>query len=61
MRALEEHHFWERKKSREAVLSRIRACRVPIREKPRKRDIDRILYARGQENIWDAEELYAQL
>ena len=24
-------------------------------------DIDRILYARGQENIWDAEELYAQL
>ena len=43
------------------VLSRIRACRVPIREKPRKRDIDRILYARGQENIWDAEELYAWL
>ena len=45
----------------EAVLSRIRACRVPIREKPRKRDIDRILYARGQEDCWDAEELYAQL
>ena len=45
----------------EAVLSRIRACRVPIREKPRKRDIDRILYARGQEDQWDAEELYAQL
>ena len=45
----------------EAALSRIRACRVPIREKPRKRDIDRILYARGQEDRWDAEELYAQL
>ena len=38
-----------------------RACRIPIREKPRKRDIDRILYARGQEDYWDAEELYAQL
>ena len=48
-------------KDYEAVLSRIRACRVPIREKPRKRDIDRILYARGQEDYWDAEELYAQL
>ena len=45
----------------EAVLSRIRACRVPIREKPRKRDTDRILYARGQDDRWDAEELYAQL
>ena len=45
----------------EAVLSRIRACRAPIKEKPRKRDIDRILYARGQDNTWDAEELYAQL
>ena len=45
----------------EAVLSRIRACRAPIREKPRKRDIDRILYARGQDDRWDAEELYAWL
>ena len=45
----------------EAVLSRIRACRAPIREKPRKRDIDCILYARGQDDRWDAEELYAQL
>ena len=44
-----------------AVLSRIRACRLPIREKPRKRDIDRILYARGQDDRWDAEELYAWL
>ena len=48
-------------KDYEAVLSRIRACRIPIREKPRKRDIDRILYARGQDDCWDAEELYAQL
>ena len=48
-------------KDYEAVFSRIRACRAPIREKPRKRDIDRILYARGQEDHWDAEELYAQL
>ena len=46
-------------KDYEAVLSRIRAYRVPIREKPRKRDIDRILYARGQDDCWDAEELYA--
>ena len=45
----------------ETVLSRIRACRVPIREKPRKRNIDRILYARGQDDRWDAEDLYAQL
>ena len=34
---------------------------MPAREKPRKRDIDRILYARGQVDCWDAEELYAQL
>ena len=42
----------------EACLSRIRACRAPIREKPRKRDIDRILYARGQEELYDSDELY---
>ena len=45
----------------EAVLSRIRACRAPVRNLPRKQDIDRILYARGQENDWDADELYARL
>lgn len=43
----------------EAVLSRIRVCRAPICEKTRKSDIARILYARGQENRWDVEELYA--
>ena len=48
-------------KDYEAALSRIRACRAAIREKPRKRDIDRILYARGQEDLWDADELYARL
>lgn len=42
----------------EAYLSRIRACRAPIREKPRKRDIDRIFYARGQEELYDSDELY---
>ena len=48
-------------KDYEVVLSRIRACRAAIHEKPRKRDIDRILYARGQEERWDADELYARL
>ncbi|MBD5153604.1 MAG: hypothetical protein HDT15_00625 [Oscillibacter sp.] len=43
----------------EACLSRIRASRVPIRDKQRKSDIDRILYARGQEDIYDSDELYA--
>ena len=43
----------------EACLSRIRASRVPIRDKQRKSDIDRILYARGQEDIFDSDELYA--
>jgi len=43
----------------EACLSRIRACRVPVRDKQRKLDIDRILYARGQEDVFDSDELYA--
>ena len=43
----------------EACLSRIRASRVPIRDKQRKSDIDRILYARGQEDTYDSDELYA--
>ena len=42
-----------------AVLSRIRACRAPIRERPRQKDIERILYARGQEDVYGADELYA--
>lgn len=44
-----------------ACLSRIRACRAPIRTKRRKNDIERILFSRGQEDTWDTDELYAQL
>ena len=43
----------------EACLSRIRAGRVPVRDKRRKSDIDRILYSRGQEDLYDPDELYA--
>lgn len=43
----------------EACLSRIRACRVPVKEKKRKSDVERILYARGQEDAYDPDELYA--
>ena len=46
-------------KDYEACLSRIRACRVPLKNKQRKKDIDRILYSRGQEDIYDSDELYA--
>ena len=46
-------------KDYEACLSRIRSCRVPSKEKPRKKDIDRILYSRGQEEQVDSDELYA--
>lgn len=42
----------------EACLSRIRACRVPVQNKQRKNDIERILFSRGQEDIYDADELY---
>ncbi len=45
----------------EACLSRIRACRVPVQSKGRKNDVERILFSRGQEDDWDADELYAQL
>ena len=45
----------------ETCLSRIRACRVEPKEKKRKSDIERILFARGQEEFWDTDELYAQL
>ncbi len=44
----------------EHCLSRIRACRAPLpRGQQRKTDIDRILYARGQEEVYDSDELYA--
>lgn len=43
----------------EACLSRIRACRAPVTAKHRESDLNRILYARGQENEVDTDELYA--
>ena len=43
----------------DACFSRIRACRVPVKEKKRKSDVERILYARGQEDAYDPDELYA--
>ena len=43
----------------EACTSRIRACRAPIRTRKRQSGIDRILFARGQENEIDPERLYA--
>ena len=43
----------------EACLSRIRACRVPVQNKQRKNDIERILFSRGQEDTYDSDELYA--
>ena len=43
----------------DACLSRIRACRVPLKEEKRKSDVERILYARGQEDTYDPDELYA--
>ena len=45
----------------ESCLNRIRACRVPMKNKQRKTDIDRILYARRQEERYDSDELYALL
>ena len=43
----------------DVCLSRIRACRAPVKEKKRKSDVERILYARGQEDTYDPDELYA--
>ena len=43
----------------EHCLSRIRACRAPAKGQQRKTDINRILYARGQEEVCDSDELYA--
>ena len=40
-------------------LSRIRASMAPVREQPHRTDVERILYARGQEELVTAEELYA--
>ena len=41
------------------VLERIRFCRQPVRNKPRRSDIHRILFMRGQNDDYDEDELYA--
>ena len=46
-------------KDYEACLSRIRACRAPIKHKAKQNDIERILYSRGQEEEFDSDTLYA--
>lgn len=46
-------------KDYEACLKRIRSCRAPSKENRRKADIERLLYRRGQEDIYDMDELYA--
>ena len=46
-------------KDYEACLSRIRACRAPIRHKAKQNDVERILYSCGQEEIFDSDTLYA--
>ncbi len=43
----------------EACLQRIRASRSPIRHKAKQSDMERILYARGQEEEVDSDTLYA--
>ena len=43
----------------EACLSRIRACRVPVQNKQRKNDVERISFSRGQDDTYDSDELYA--
>lgn len=43
----------------EHCLSRIRACRAPTKNRSREQDVDRILYARGQEELYDSDTLYA--
>lgn len=40
-------------------LGRIRVRMAPVREQPHRTDVERILYARGQEELVTAEELYA--
>ncbi len=44
----------------ERCLSRIRACRAPIKHQKRQSDINRILYSRGQEEQYDSDMLYAR-
>lgn len=46
-------------KTYDAVLNRIRYCRSPSRVTPKRNDIDRILYSRGQEDLYDPDVLYA--
>lgn len=43
----------------EGCLRRIRSCRAPVKERKRKTDIERILYRRGQEDVYDPDDLYA--
>ena len=43
----------------EACLARIRSCRVSVTKMQRAKDIERILYSRGQEDDYDVDELYA--
>lgn len=43
----------------EACLKRIRSCRAPAKENRRKADIERSLYRRGLEDLYDTDELYA--
>ena len=43
----------------DACLSRIRACRAPLKTTGRKNDVERILFSRGQEDQYDPDELYA--
>ena len=45
----------------EEVLKRIRISRIERKSMARRSDIERILYARGQENIFTADELYGVL
>lgn len=40
-------------------LRRIRASRQPVKDRSRQRDIERILYSRGQENSYDTDAMYA--
>ena len=40
-------------------LRRIRSCRSASKENKRKADIERVLYRRGQEDVYDTDELYA--
>ena len=43
----------------ERCLKRIRTSKSAIKDKPKRTDINRILYARGQEPLYDVDEMYA--